>query len=316
MDGRGRLAQPLKRTDDAERRLARASRSRLRATRFGRLLYAAGAGLTERPPCRGCGTLAAAMLIAATGIYGAVKGDHLDTLAGQWHQVCDAGASAIGLGISEVALSGDRQLSRSEVFAAAGLTSASSLPFFDVAAARARLMAVPWIAEATLRKFYPGKLEIEIKEREAFARWQRDGKVYVIAADGAVLQPYDSVRFDRLPLVVGLGAAKRAAEVLALIADYPQVAQEMRAAVLVAERRWNLHLKNGVVVRLPEDGAAQALATLVKLDTERNLMSRDITVVDLRLPDRVSVRLSDAAAQARAEALKDNKKKPRKGGDA
>jgi len=315
MDGRGRLAQPLKRTDDAERRLARASRSRLRATRFGRLLHAAGARLSARPPCRGCGTLAAVMLMAATGIYGAVKGDHLDTLAAQWHQVCDAGASAIGLGISEVALSGDRQLSRDEVFAAAGLTSASSLPFFDVAAARTRLLAMPWIAEATLRKFYPGKLEIEIKEREAFARWQRDGKVYVVAADGAVLQPYDSVRFERLPLVVGVGAAKRAATFLALIADYPQVAQEMRAAVLVAERRWNLHLKNGVVVRLPEDGAAQALATLVKLDTERNLMSRDITVVDLRLPDRVSVRLSDAAAQARAEALKE-KKKPRKGGDA
>ena len=38
-------------------------------------------------------------------------------------------------------------------------------------------------------------------------------------------------------------------------------------------------------------------------------------MVDLRLPDRVTVRLSDAAAQARDEALKANKKK-KKGGDA
>ncbi|HWM83017.1 MAG TPA: cell division protein FtsQ/DivIB [Pseudolabrys sp.] len=293
----------------------RAVRARLRSTRFGRQVYAAGAGLAERRPCRGCGVLAVALLLAGTGIYGAVKGDHIETLAGQWHQFCDAGASAIGFRISEIALTGDRQLSRSEVFAAAGLTESSSLPFFDVAAARERLLAVPWIADATLRKFYPGKLEIEIKEREAFARWQRDGKVFVIAADGAVLQPYDSVRFDRLPLVVGIGAAKRAQDFLALIEHNPQIAPEMRAAVLVAERRWNLYLKNGVIVRLPEDGVAQALDTLVRLDAERNLMSRDITVVDLRLPDRVSVRLSDAAAQARADALKD-KKKPRKGGDA
>jgi cell division protein FtsQ len=316
MDGRGRLAQPLKRTDAAEGDFARAARARLRSTRFGRLVYAAGVALVEGRPRRGCGTLAAAMLLAATGIYGAVKGDHLEMLAGQWHQFCDAGASAIGFRISEIALSGDRQLSRSEVFATAGLTASSSLPFFDVSAARARLMAMPWIADATLRKFYPGKLEIEITEREAFARWQRDGKVFVIAADGAVLQPYDSVRFDRLPLVVGVGAGKRAQEFIALIEQHPQIAQEMRAAVLVAERRWNLHLKNGIVVRLPEDDAAQALATLVKLDAERNLMSRDITVVDLRLLDRVSVRLSDAAAQARAEALKDKKKTPRRGGDA
>jgi cell division protein FtsQ len=255
------------------------------------------------------------MLLAATGLYGAVKGDHLETLTEQWRLFCDAGANAVGFRISEVALTGDRQLSRSEVFAVAGLTASSSLPFFDVSTARTRLMAVPWVADATLRKFYPGKLEIEIKEREAFARWQRDGQVFVIAADGAVLQPYDSVRFDRLPLVVGVGAGKRAQDFIALVAQYPQITQEMRAAVLVAERRWNLHLKNGVVVRLPEDDAAQALATLVRLDAERNLMSRDITVVDLRLPDRVSVRLSDAAAQARADALKD-KKKPRRGGDA
>jgi cell division protein FtsQ len=52
----------------------------------------------------------------------------------------------------------------------------------------------------------------------------------------------------------------------------------------------------------------------VALDREKKLLSRDIVAVDLRLPDRVSVRLSDAAAQAREDALKDTKKK--KGGDA
>jgi cell division protein FtsQ len=82
----------------------------------------------------------------------------------------------------------------------------------------------------------------------------------------------------------------------------------------VAERRWNLRLKNGVDVRLPETNVAPALDRLVALDREKKLLSRDIVAVDLRLPDRVSVRLSDAAAQAREDALKDTKKK--KGGDA
>ena len=45
------------------------------------------------------------------------------------------------------------------------------------------------------------------------------------------------------------------------------------------------------------------------------MLSRDIAAVDLRLADRVTVRLSDAAAQAREEALKDKKPK-KKGGDA
>jgi cell division protein FtsQ len=90
----------------------------------------------------------------------------------------------------------------------------------------------------------------------------------------------------------------------------------LKASIFVAERRWNLRLNNGLDVRLPEAGVEQALERLVALDHDKKLLSRDIVSVDLRLPDRVTVRLSDAAAQARDEALKDKDKKKKKGGDA
>jgi len=95
---------------------------------------------------------------------------------------------------------------------------------------------------------------------------------------------------------------------------YPSIRDSVRASIYVAERRWNLKLKNGVDVRLPETNLEGALATLARLDREKNLLSRDITAVDLRLADRLTVRLSDAVAQAREEAIKKNTKK--KGGDA
>lgn len=316
MDGRGRLAQPLKRSDNARARAGRAPRLRIRSTPLGRLLHDCAAPLLAWRPPRGLGAVAAVAIVLGAGGYGAVRGDHLADLSGGWHDLCDGAANAFGFRIAEVALSGDHELSRGEVFAAAGLSAHSSLPFFDLGAARARLEAVPWIAQATLRKFYPGRLEIEIKERAAFALWQHDGKVWVIAADGAPLQAYDSIRFNRLPVVVGAGAATRARDFLAMLGDYPTLAGNLRAAVLVAQRRWNLRLTNGIEVKLPETGVDAALATLVKLDGERSLMSRDIAVIDLRLPDRVSVQLSDAAAAARAEAWKDKGRKAKKGGDA
>ena len=101
---------------------------------------------------------------------------------------------------------------------------------------------------------------------------------------------------------------------MAVIDHYPAIRAALRASVLVAERRWNLRLESGVDVRLPETDVEQALDRLAALDREKKLLSRDIVAVDLRLPDRVTVRLSEAAAQAREEALKDKKKK--KGGDA
>jgi cell division protein FtsQ len=103
---------------------------------------------------------------------------------------------------------------------------------------------------------------------------------------------------------------------MSILDRYPLVREQMRAAVLVAERRWNVVLKNGIDVRLPETEVEQALSTLVTLDRNNKLLSRDITVVDLRLPDRVTVRLSDDASAARQDALNKDKKARKKGGAA
>jgi cell division protein FtsQ len=182
------------------------------------------------------------------------------------------------------------------------------------------LLSNPWIADATVLKLYPDRLRIEIKERKPFAMWQRDGRVTLIATDGTVLEATVPPRFSALPLVVGKGAEQAAQDFLAVVARFPTIAQMTEAFVLVAERRWNLHFKGGVEVLLPEDETGQALQTLVDLDNSKKLLSRDITAVDLRLPDRVTVRQSDAAAAMRDQALKDAEKakkaKSGKGGEA
>ena len=109
------------------------------------------------------------------------------------------------------------------MLAIGGVNGRSSLLFLDAAAVRDRLKANPWIADATVLKLYPGQLQIDIVERSAFALWQQDGRLSVIADDGAVLEPYVSRRFLSLPLVVGKGAETHARDFLALLARYPQV---------------------------------------------------------------------------------------------
>jgi cell division protein FtsQ len=199
------------------------------------------------------------------------------------------------------------------VLAVGGVNGRSSLLFLDAGAVRDRLKANPWIADATVLKFYPNQLRIDIVERTAFAMWQCNGKLSIIAEDGAVLEPYVSRPFLSLPLVVGKGAETRARDFLALLARYPQVNSVTKAAIFVGERRWNLRLKDGLDIRLPENDVGNALAALSKLDKDERLFSRDIVTVDMRLPDRLTVQLSDEAAKAREDLLKKQKKKP---GDA
>lgn len=307
MDDRGRIAESL--TGTPRPRRARSSETGHAATdarraplRWRRALRAGGLGLVG-------------LLIGAGGLYVSSQGDRLQQAIAQALDARDTLANAAGFRIAEIALSGEKEVGRERILGDIGVNGRRSLPFLDAEAARLKLKANPWIAEATILKLYPDRLHISVIERRAFALWQRNGQISVIAADGTVVQSFVDARFAQLPLVVGQGAEREAKDFLALLDRYPVIRDQLRASILVADRRWNLKLKNGLDIKLPETEPESALASLVALDRDKKLLSRDIAAVDLRLPDRVTVQLSEQAAQARAEIVKERKVK-RKGGDA
>ncbi|WP_028332544.1 FtsQ-type POTRA domain-containing protein [Bradyrhizobium sp. USDA 3256] len=256
-----------------------------------------------------------AILFGSLGL-GIVKGGHVEEFTTALSDTRNALANTAGFRITTVGINGRKQLSQDEVLAIGGVNGRSSLLFLDADTVRAKLKANPWIADATILKLYPGRLQIDIVERTAFALWQQNGRLSVIASDGAVLEPYVSRRFLNLPLVVGKGADVRAHDFLALLDRYPQVRSVTKAAIFVGERRWNLRLKDGLDVRLPENDVGNALAALSRLDKDEKLFSRDIVAVDMRLPDRLIVQLSEDAGKARDELFKDKKSKKKAGDSA
>jgi cell division protein FtsQ len=317
MDGGGRLDQPLRRSrqsaakrgsaPDNQASPARASIHGRRRELFvwipyRRLIGRWSAKIAHLPS--GIGVLGSVLLLGGALAYGAVAGQHVPAVVGWLQDARDVTANSLGFRIAAISLTGEKEVSREEVLTTAGVTGRASLLFLDADAARTRLLANPWIADAAVLKLYPDRLQITITERHAFALWQKDNHISVIAEDGTVLEPFVEDRYLNLPLIVGKGAERQAKDFLAVVDRYPAIHAMLRASILVAERRWDLRLADGVNVQLPETDVAAALDRLVALDHDKKLLSRDITAVDLRLPDRVTVRLSDAAAQARDEALK------------
>jgi cell division protein FtsQ len=327
MDGAGRLAEKLRPQADLKAAaigavvllreylgLSRAGKKPAKKPMLDREPPPRLVAWIERNVPRRAGLAATVLiLLGATG-YGIVRGGHFDDFATALSNTRNALANTVGFRITTVAINGRKQLSQDEVLAIGGVNGRSSLLFLDAAAVRDRLKANPWIADATVIKYYPGALQIDIVERSAFALWQEHGKLSLIAEDGAVLEPYVTARFVSLPLVVGKGAETHARDFLALLARFPQVNSVTRAVIYVGQRRWNLLTKDGLEIRLPENDVDNALATLSKLDKEDHLFSRDIIAIDMRLSDRLTVQLSDDAAKAREEQFKKmSKKKP---GDA
>src|SRR5436190_22055271 len=327
MDGGGRLARSLRSLrPQADLKAAAIGAVVLLRERLGsRRLPAKPFLQRERPhrliaflerylPHR-AGVVATILMLLGSAGLGVVKGGHLEEFTAALSDTRNAIANSAGFRITSVAINGRKQLSQDEILAIGGVSGRSSLLFLDADVVREKLKANPWIADATVLKLYPGRLMIDITERQAFALWQEAGRLSVIADDGAVLEPYVSRRFLSLPLVVGKGAKTRARDFLALLARYPQVRAATKAAIYVGERRWNLRLKDGLDIRLPENDVGNALAALSKLDKEEKLFSRDIVAVDMRLPDRLTVQLSEDAAKAREELFKEKKPK-KKAGDA
>jgi cell division protein FtsQ len=220
-----------------------------------------------------------------------------------WLAVLDAGlqtTSGLGLRVDDVMVEGRHETSAQDLLAALGAKRGVPLLALDLAAARQRLEALPWVRSASVERRWPELVFVRIEERSPLALWQSGGKIKLVDREGKVIEGADVGRFAQLPMVVGEGAPKQARAFLDMLAKVPELARHVESGIWVGNRRWNLHLNEGIDVRLPEGNPDDALRRLAQLDAKQQLLERDIVMIDLRLPDRLILRLSrDAAARER-----------------
>ena len=180
-------------------------------------------------------------------------------------------------------------------------------------------MALPWVKDVAIRKLYPGKLTVALAEKRAAAVWQHQDRLTVVEQTGKPIAKFGIAdllnnRFAHLPHLVGQGASESASEILPLIGRYPQLSGRVTSYTRVADRRWDLGLANGMLIMLPETGMEKALRHLSGMAEKSRLLERQIDVVDLRLGDRVTFRMSPEAAKARATLVADRLKALKKVG--
>ena len=202
--------------------------------------------------------------------------------------------SAVGFSVEEIKVSGNIETSDIDILQELGLDETSSLLTLDLTTAH--------------EKIYPATLHVKIEERQAFAIWQHGDQLSLIERDGDVIENYDGVRNTELPFFVGIGAEIHAASMYDTLSRWPSYLGEAKAIIRVADRRWDLRLKNGVTLHLPEQGVDAALAHFKAFDDSQEVLRRDIAAVDLRISDRVTVRLTPEALERRKSAVLERSK--------
>ncbi|WP_200338881.1 cell division protein FtsQ/DivIB [Rhodovibrio sodomensis] len=207
------------------------------------------------------------------------------------HAAVDAAAEA-GLRLDQVVVSGRERTEPDAILAALGIRQGGPILGLDPASAKRRLERLPWVKTATVERRLPGTVRIDLTERAPLALWQLDGALSVIDRAGQRIDRAAPEAHANLPLLVGPGAPAHAEKLLALLAREPEMNARVKAAVRVRDRRWNIVLRNGVEVQLPAETPSRAWSRLAEIERKYGVLQRDIRMIDLRLPDRMVVRMA------------------------
>lgn len=228
-------------------------------------------------------------VVIGAGAFGlrSPVGDGIADFAGV---AADAGFRAMGLTVQDVTVSGRRNAPSREILAALVVERGASMLTFDAGRARARVLDVDWVEDATVRRLFPDTIHVTVTEREPFAVWRKSRRNYVVDAKGETITQASTSIMTQLPLLAGDGAPAAAPTLLAMLEGRPSIRSKLRLALRVGQRRWTLKLEDGIDVMLPASGVEEALDELVRADARAGLLGRDIQLVDLRLPDRLTVR--------------------------
>jgi cell division protein FtsQ len=209
------------------------------------------------------------------------------------NSVIEATATA-GMVVESIYLRGSQATSRSDLLETLDIKKGSPILNIDIKEARLRVESLGWVKSATLVRVLPNVIFLDIKERKALALWQRNRRPPVlIDTEGTVIQKRNLAKYSDLPLVVGHDAAKNAAVLIERLLEYPLIFNEVKVAIRVSERRWNLRLRNNIEIRLPAEKISSALNQLYEYQNKHSLFDRNIIAVDLRVPDRLIVRVNN-----------------------
>lgn len=160
----------------------------------------------------------------------------------------------------------------------------------DLDKTRSAFEKLPWVRQVSVRRRWPDRLEVNIEEHKAFARW---GNVSLLNTFG---ERFDAASNESLPVLEGPDGSERQ-----MVDGYRQLQAVLsplqRSAThlwLSPRRAWRLELDHQLIVEVGRDDAvarvqrfAEAYPNSLALIAEKH----PFEYVDLRYPNGFAVRL-------------------------
>lgn len=223
----------------------------------------------------------------------------------QMEQAWLARTAKAGLQVNDdIYVMGRNETAAADVLMALGLEKGQPLLAFDPEKARHQVETLPWVRQARVERRFPNTVMVNLTERAPIGFYQKDGHLSLVDETGTVLATDGLGRWAGLPILIGDGAPQHTPAMLEALSGHADLRLRIKALTYVGQRRWDIHLLNGIVINLPEDDPAAALERLESAEADSRILEKDISIIDLRLPDRMVI-TPTPAAQARARQPKE-----------
>jgi len=195
----------------------------------------------------------------------------------------------MGFGIENVLVDGRIHTDRDILLSLLDIQKGDPLLGVDLTNSKEKIEKISWVKHATLERQLPDTLSLKIIEREPIGLWQKNGKVFVIDNEGIILTSKVSEEFKNFIIFTGSNVQKKAGGFINLLQAEPSLYDKIEAAQYISERRWDLTLKNGLLIKLPEESVPFALSQFVDYQKQDGLLDKKIKSLDARMFPRIIV---------------------------
>ena len=188
--------------------------------------------------------------------------------------------------LKEIHLIGRENISKELLIQKLELNSQTSMISINLKSLNEKLQSINWIKSSVIERRLPHTIIIKLEEHKPFALLQvRDGHI-VISSEGTKIIK-DNGKFGYLPVINGNGSEKYASKMLDMLSSEPNLFHQVWAISFVSKRRWDVSLRSGIKIKLPEKDPSAAWTKLSEIDRLEAILSREVDVIDMRKKDHL-----------------------------
>lgn len=219
-------------------------------------------------------------------------GQHIDSLLDEFYLE----SANLGWGLDDVTLEGRQKTTKEDILKVVNLHYGDNIFKIDLMEIQKQVKTLPWVKDAIVtRSYFPNVIHISIQEKSVKSIWQYQNEFYPIDEDGEIIET-EFVPQKNVLQIVGAEAPEHIKDLLTIIEKDEDLFARLKAANFISKRRWDLifdDVEHGITVKMPEDDLENAWKKLVKLDKMRGILKYKLTFIDLRLKDKVIVKVDD-----------------------